>query len=202
MGVCVGLTSRKDTSIPLFLGQVWQRRRKERCFQVQLRPSRSQLISCSRQGLQHLLDTQSFPRPSRKAGCPESLLCSALAPSSLARPHTAQTKNQWPYKSQQHLQWWDVLKRLSSAVPGKQRESWGCWATTQIHLHGTVDLCSLSQYSQINSHMEIRFSPVFMTTHCTELLPRSAQSSGYYLTLFFTHYKNVQEKSDYALVTV
>lgn len=150
----------QGTSILLFLGQDWQRRRKEGCFQVQLRPSRSQLISCSRQGLQHLLDAQSFHWLSRKTGCPESLLCSLLAPSSLACPHTAQTKNQWPYKSHPRLQWWDVPKRLSSAVPGKQRESWGChgcciqppeWLP-QVHLYWAVDLCSPPQYSWSLTH--------------------------------------------------
>lgn len=120
--------------------------------------------------------------------------------------HTAQTKNQWPYKPQSPLKWWDVPKRLSSAVPGKQRESWmllvlhpATWVTTPDTSAQNLDLCSLPQYSQINSHMQIRFSPVSMTTHCTELLPRSAQ----WLLFNFISYKlckNIREKSGYALV--
>lgn len=85
------------TSSPLFLGQDCQRRRKEGWFQVQLGAGKAEFISCSWQGLQHLLDIQSFPWLSRKADCPQSLLSPALAPSfhSLACPHKGQNKHQW-----------------------------------------------------------------------------------------------------------
>lgn len=79
-------------------------------------------------------------------------------------------------------------------------------ASSQLtyHTRSTCTYCgpvfSTPMFMKLNPHLQIRFSPVSVTTQCTELSPRYAQYFGHnFNSIFAKLYKNVQEESGTAL---
>lgn len=209
MGVCVGLTNGKDNS----------KTQAFRCFWAKTdRGEEGGLLSGSAEAKQLSINLLFTTRAAASVGYAElplafqksrhwvpSVLCqAALLALTQHRPGTSDIINP------NHI--WNVgcCKRFSSPVPGKQRESWGCCGCCiqppEIHPRYT---CTELWASLLHPNIYKLTHTCRSGSHCVHdhtlhwTVTQICSMFGLLFNfIFHKFYKNVHEKSCYALVIV